>query len=382
MSKCKIHGKDGYRVYSVVDGKKKYFYGYTQKEANAKKAEFDRKLQARINFDWEKATISHMIDEWLSENEDRWERSTYEWYVNMTKHIKRDIGSLKLWDVTARQLNSFLKALAKRNPNTGKPAGKKLVKSIKHILKTSFGWAVANNYLERDPTVALLLPKTSASNTSGSRCLELKEIQWILYTPHKMQMPSVIMLYTGMRPEEVLALKNSDINLEKGVIYVNKAVKYSRNAPYIGETKTGVNRVVVMPPELIEFLKGIGIESNDKLLVPDSDGKLYHKTNWQRKYKSYITDLDILYGGKFKSKFDPNYVQTIKGWTPYCLRHTSSTMGGLFGVNKKQLADNQGHDEETMTRYYEDSVIEARRKEIAKIAYKNILSKPEIVTPA
>ena len=68
MSKCKIHGKDGYRVYSVVDGKKKYFYGYTQKEANAKKAEFDRKLQARINFDWEKATISHMIDEWLSEN--------------------------------------------------------------------------------------------------------------------------------------------------------------------------------------------------------------------------------------------------------------------------------------------------------------------------
>ena len=381
MSKCKIHGKDGYRVYSVVDGERKYFYGYTLKEAEAKQAEFERKLKARINFEWEKATISHMIDEWLSENKERWELSTYEWYVNMAKHIKRDIGNLKLWNVTARQLNDFLKALAKRNPNTGRPAGKKLVRDVKHILKTSFTWAVSNNYLERNPTEALVLPKMS-STSSKHRCLTMDEIRWVLFTPHKMQTPSVIMLYTGMRPEEVLALKNSDIDLTKGIINVNKAVKYSGNVPYIGETKTGVSRVVVMPPELIEYLKEVGIKSDDKLLVPDSNGKVYHKRNWQRKYKSYITDLDILYGGKFKSKFDPNYTQTIDGWTPYCLRHTSATMGSdKFGVSKKQLADNQGHNEETMTRYYEDSILDERRKEMAKVAYKDMLSKPEIKTP-
>ena len=56
-------------------------------------------------------------------------------------------------------------------------------------------------------------------------------------------------------------------------------------------------------------------------------------------------------------------------------------MGDKFGVNKKQLADNQGHDEETMERYYEDSILDERRKEISKVSYKNMLSKPEIKTP-
>lgn len=343
--------------------------------------EKEAQINKKINFDWKKASVNDLIKLFVEENKESWEKSTYNWYDAMLKHLEREIGKMKIWDVTTDDLNRMLKQLSKNNPNTDEPSSKRLIFCLANITRQVFKMAYAKRLIEYDPAAVLKTPKQSnksGKEKQGTRVLTLKEIGWIINTPHELQTANMIMLYTGMRSEELLALKWNDIDIKNRTINVNKALKYDGDKPYLGSTKTGKERTVLMPPDLYDYLKGVyPKKKKDALVVCNSKGEYYSKSGWRSKYKSYIKDLDIRYGGKFKSKCSPHYQQTIQGWTPYSLRHTSSTYGAVFGVNRKQLADNQGHDLATMQKYYEGDLLELRKKEIEKISYKKILEELE-----
>lgn len=353
----------------------------TETEKRAK--EYAKLIDKKINIDWQKASVNDLIEDFISTNKENWEISTYNWYYDILKHIKNNIGEENLWDITTEDLNWLLKDLAKNNPNTGRPASKRLLFCVTNVTKQLFKYAAGKRYIEYDPAVTVKTPKRIISDEEeterkGTRVLTLEEIGWIIYTPHELQTANMIMLYTGMRSEELLALQWKDINIKEKTITVNKAVKYDKDKPYLGKTKTGKKRTVIMPPDLYEHIKKVYPKKElDKLVVCNSKGEYFSKSGWRSKYKSYIKDLDVLYSGKGIKKYSPYYEQTIQGWSPYSLRHTSSTYGALFGVNKKQLADNQGHDEKTMNKFYEGELFELRKKEIEKVSFKEIAVKPD-----
>ncbi len=360
--------------------------GNTQPETKKKAQAMEKEFSKMLVPEWRNKKVQDLTEVFL-ERKKKKERSTYRWYENMVKHIDDNIGDMKLRNVTSEDLEELLDDLAKKNQTTGKPTKQKTLSHVTNTIKQVFKFAADKNFIDVDPAKTLEVPKekevpkklrseeeNEKEKLPRNRCLSEEEIGWILNTPHKLQTANMILLYTGMRPEELLALRWKDINLKKGCILIDKALKYDGNKPYVGDTKTNKIRVVVIPQELLDYL--VGVYPKDKpnaLVVSNSKGKYLTKSAWRQMYHSYIIDLDIKYGGKFKTKFHKHYKMTIHEWTPYALRHTSTTYGAKeFRIAKKELAENQGHTEETMTKYYEGEMLKIRREEINKVTFKKL----------
>lgn len=65
-----------------------------------------------------------------------------------------------------------------------------------------------------------------------------------------------LLVYTGMRREEVLGLRWEDLNLDENYGYIVRAVTYpDNNQPHIGKTKTDTSaRTVLLPKPLVDIL--------------------------------------------------------------------------------------------------------------------------------
>lgn len=65
-----------------------------------------------------------------------------------------------------------------------------------------------------------------------------------------------LMVFTGMRRGEVLGLRWEDIDFEKKLITVSRAVSYTTNQPIVSEPKTqSGKRTIPLNDQLVEFLK-------------------------------------------------------------------------------------------------------------------------------
>ena len=377
MSKITSGGHTFFRFYVLDENKKrKYFYGKTEKEAKAKREAYRRDFLEKININWDKATVDDLIQDFLKYEASSKRPSTYANYSYELKHLSRDLGKRKISTLLPKDFNLFFTELAHYNPNTEKGMSKKTLETLKKAIHTLFEYAVTNRYIRFNPVNHSKLPSLPIEDPK-QRCLTLEEIGWILNTPHRLQLANVIMLYVGLRPAELLALKWQDIDTDNCTITINKSVQYYPHKTVIEPyTKTNMARTAVYPKEMNSYLAEPKFKHKPTdLVVPDKNGKVYQRSTWQSNYRSYITDLDLLYGGKFKSKNDPNYARTIQGWTPYALRHTSTTMALYYGVSEKNVADNQGHTIKTMQKYYNQPLLQQRKDDFeSNVSYANLIS--------
>ena len=146
------------------------------------------------------------------------------------------------------------------------------------------------------------------------------------------------MKHTGMRPSETFALLKSDIDLERGFITVNKAVRSSQDELItIGETKTrqSVRKVPISPslkPILLECLQW----SKHPLLLSDYYGNLLS-----------TDDLGTLVRNvRLKANVDFHLYQ---------LRHSFATDLLTQGTPLNVLRDLLGHESGSMSLDYATS---------------------------
>lgn len=221
----------------------------------------------------------------------------------------------------------------------------------KRIIKT----AIAKNYISRDYTIGVIVPKSKKiarakklrvrskdnflqamkilENIDTYESKTIQDILWTLY-------------YTGMRPAECVALLKSDLDFENEVIYVNKQMGSDEDSfGVIMATKTKMsNRIVPMAKTLQNRLKKRLKNQNGDIVFPNSSG-LYFET---KKITHYLHET-------LKNKVD---------FHMYDLRHLFSTDLINSGVDPKTHQELMGHSTYRMSVYYADSEIERKRKAI------------------
>ncbi len=362
-------GRYAVQVYLGKDenGKRKYktVYGKTQKEADKKADEIRIKIGKGINIELEKDCFKEWRERWLKYKETEVSVSHYNGLKSICKHLS-SLDNKKIIDITPWDIKELLTDIAKTNPNTGKPASKKLLTDIKSVVSQIFAEAIDNRVVEYNPTQNIKLPK---GGTKSKRIPILDEqIKWIEDTEHHAQVAAMIMLYAGLRRGEIVALTWSDIDFKKGIISVNKSVEYQGNNPILkdgAKTEAGI-RDVTMPDKLSAFLKkqpktGLYVISSDKILTAGA---------WRRMWESYMITLDVKYGKRIYeknrkcrqglppgapiSKFDPHKGPiVIKTFTSHQLRHTYATMLYDAGVDVLTAKYLLGHsDLETTIEIY------------------------------
>lgn len=168
----------------------------------------------------------------------------------------------------------------------------------------------------------------------------------------------IFMLNTGFRTGEMLGLKNSDIDLENRVVYIQRGAKeiYKRDGVkatsgrevVIGKTKSATsNRVVPLNNTAIEMVKELREEfyfGEDSPLVPDEHGNFTKPSNFRKRFYRILDGAGIEHKGlhSLRHTFATNLVNGVK-----------QPDGTIKSLTPKQVGDLLGHSTSEITeRYY------------------------------
>lgn len=266
-------------------------------------------------------------------------RTTYRNLLD--NHILPFFKGKRLEEITTSTIQEFY------NANSGKSLAS--VRQMSVILHQIFDLAVEDKHMSANPTNSKRLYMSGSKkkrNALGDE--EIRSIMKDLALLEATDKVSLaILLYTGMRRGEVLALRWEKIDWKRRLIYVDQAVTFLNNQPVLGQTKSEAgNRCIPLDDRLAEVLRPFRQISG--YIVGDGEKPMTERTftrMWQR-----IGRRINLYGA-----------------TPHIFRHTYITLAASSGIDVKTLQGIAGHSDikMTMDRYAhhrEEKVIEAREK--------------------
>ena len=202
----------------------------------------------------------------------------------------------------------------------------------------------------------ILLPKRETNNVQSFTYSEQKIIQEAIIKSKKTKYFGIlIVLYTGLRIGELLALKWDNINLKEGYFSVERTVtdgydKYGKfNRLYSSPKSCSSKRIVYIPTKLIKYLKEIKKSSKSEYVISNGSKPIYIRC-YQESYKRFIKKIGI----KYKSF--------------HALRHTFATRAIENGIDFKTLSLIMGHKSASITmNIYVDSTNYLKKKSIAKL---------------
>ena len=147
----------------------------------------------------------------------------------------------------------------------------------------------------------------------------------------------LVMLSTGVRSQEILALLPEDIADDGSSITISKAIKMVDGVPCLGTTKSKKSRRVVPVPDDYR---------EDALYLKHNAGKPYV---WTSKRENGLYDV-----GAFRRRYYSaiKKIPGIRPLSPHCCRHTYISNLEKRGVPMEQIARLAGHSRITTTDGY------------------------------
>ena len=261
---------------------------------------------------------------------------TYARIIETIKQIEEAPISIEnINEISSKDIQNYL--------NTSKNYSDSTIKKIKEQFSQAFKLAVNRGYTTRNPMDDVVKPK-SIKKTRKVRALEIDEQQKL--TNYLMNVPVtdepykvayLIEMYLGLRIGEVLALRNSDINLHKNLISISKTLTTDKNHKVImgDSTKTYAgNREVPIPifirNEIINQMR-LAENNKDKQLFLTPKGDYVRPNNANRKLKGLLEKMGIT------------------GITSHSLRHTYGTRCVEAGMRAVALQRLMGHTDVSIT---------------------------------
>lgn len=377
--KARADGRYARQIYLGKDaaGKRQYktIYGNSPKELNEKYDEARALFNKGIDLTLQNDTFEGWKDQYLAIKKASVSTRYYQDIKSKCKHLA-PLDGMAITKIKAAQIQKLLLDLATREE---RPLGRKTLGDVLLNAYNIFQLAINNRVMDFNPCGAVVLPRCAAPK----KRLAITDDQrrWIEETEHPAQLPAMVMLYSGVRRGELIALTWSDVNLKDKTISVNKSAEFINGAARIKNmTKTQAGmRLIDIPDRLADYLARQPRTSLQ--LCPNSTGGIYSESAWRRMWESYMNVLNEKYGdfstvvlakkkdGTLKSRFAPGGLPTvIEIFTPHQLRHTFATMLYLSGVDVLTAKEELGHaDIKTTLNIYThlDSVY--KRKTIGKL---------------
>jgi integrase len=163
------------------------------------------------------------------------------------KHVLPALGDWELAQLTPDPLQRLLNQVAERGYR------KSTLKHIRTYIRAALEYAVDEGLINRNPARKLELPRVQKSR---ERFYSLAEMDRLLKVAvERENLVLRILLFCGLRPAELLALRIEDVGANQ--LRIDEAVKEKEKGDKrIGETKTETSDAwVAVPPNLARDLK-------------------------------------------------------------------------------------------------------------------------------
>lgn len=220
-----------------------------------------------------------------------------------------------------------------------KPLSPKTIREHHLLLSTILGQAEKELLIPYNPAAKATPPKVTRTTPEYYSPEEMDEILEALETaPIRWKAITYVLIDTGCRRGEVMGLKWDKLNLETGLIVIDRSLLYSPSKGiYESSTKTNDVRAMILAPQTLEVLKAWKEEydrwkeingdrwKNSPYVFVREDGGPMHPDG--------ITD----WLGKFSKE---NVLPHIH---PHAFRHTAASTMILNGVDLVTAAAEMGH---------------------------------------
>lgn len=345
-----------YRDTFIHDGKRYDIKAKTARELvekiNKKKAQLDNALVDG------NTTLENWIDKWLKTYKSGkvsvgWEKTIKS---ILSTSIPSEIKGLKIKDVRTIHAQQIL--------NTASGKSESYIHKLTITLNELFEIARKNRMISDNPMELTEPPKGTRNKR---RALTEKERAHILKLAetHRAGMFVKIMLYCGLRPQEVAVLQWKDISWTDSTLSVNKALK-SNNSVGEPKSQSGI-RIVPIPKDFMEELKAIK-EQPFSYVCTQAGGDRHTKTSIRQMWKSFVYQLNKQMGCKTSQggALIPPY-PVADDLVMYCLRHTYGTDLIKYGVDIYDVKESMGHGSVTVTEGYTHKSDETLKRVADKI---------------
>lgn len=278
-------------------------------------------------------TFVAVADEWDTWHEPDIKYYTHDCYVAPLKDVKKRFDGYNIDEVKPLDIQRYLQELERLK------YAKQTIKLRLTVLRQVYDYAVIHQYVAVNPCTAVKVPKGAGKT---KRQLPLPEqIEAVKRAQsEEFGLYALLLLYTGCRRGEALALTYSDVNRRKGTINIDKSVIFENGKPVIRQsTKSAAGvRTVPLPPPL---RKALPVRRNG--LIFNVNGQPLTLSEFNVAWRNYRRDNGI----------------TI---TPHQLRHAYATICYDAGLDPKEAMRYLGHSKEDVTRDIYTHITNEREK--------------------
>lgn len=337
MAKKKYYQRpDGlFEVSRTINGKRIMFRGKTCREV-------DQKILAYQEKEDSGRTFPEVADEWEREHEPEVRENTRRVYRYAVQRLKESfpgpIKYLRPIDIT-RHIRGI-----EAQDYAGATVGIEL-----SVCKQIFSHAVLAGDIDVSPAAEVRkrrgLPRKKREALTEEQEALVKKAGLERTAPFWLF--PYLLLYTGLRRGEALALSYSDIDRKVGVIRINKKLSYAYgNTPIMDaftKSENGIREVPLLPP-LAEVLP----KNRIGLIFPGDAGGFMPDHELRKNWAAYR-----------------NAVGLAESITPHCFRHSFATICYEAGLDPRQAAQILGDTPEVLERVY-THLRDTRRKTAAE----------------
>lgn len=327
-----------------ADCKRKYYnktINGTKKEAEAFKNKILHQVDTGTFYEPSREYFRDFIDNWFKTvARDRVSDKTLRGYEQSTRlYLIPNLGTTQLERITPEQIQKLYYEMREKGLSSS------TIKNVHAVLNSALKQAVRWGKINRNPAALVDLPRNKKTEM---KVLNQEEAKRFLDTAIYNRLKSLfsLLITTGMRPGEALALKWNDIDFENNRITINKSLSRVDGKWSLKEPKTSHGRrTIPVPSEVMKDIKEhkelqdhekVGLKTND---YSDHDFVYATKTGEPFNDRNIISQY-------FKPLLKNAGLPDIR---LYDLRHTCATLLLSAGVNPKIVSERLGHADVSLT---------------------------------
>ena len=330
---------------SVEGGKSKFLYGKTRKEVQEKLKTALYEQQKGLLITGSQQKVDQFLTHWLEDvQKQRVRARTYERYEEIVRlHLIPAIGHHALQKLTPQHIQSFYKKkLEEGLSNT-------TVVCFHSVLHKALETAVRWDLIGRNTCDLVSPPRREHFEIQPLNSSQIQQFLTIIQG-HRQEALFILALATGMRRGEILGLKWRDVDLEEGVLHIQRILtRIPSKLPGKGFTEAEPKtergrRSILLPVFTVEALKAHRVRQ--------LEAKLKAGIGWQDHDYVFCTSIGT-HLNPTRDVLDQFKILLKKAGLPairfHDLRHSSATMLLGMKVHPKIVQEILGHSQISIT---------------------------------
>lgn len=277
----------------------------------------------------------------------------------------------KLQAVRADHIQAFFNDLLRRDYS------RSTIELSRAVLSGALKQAYRNGMIEKNPMDQAQIPrKANAVNEGCTKVLTKEQQQVFMEAARGSYLCNLfgLLIRTGLRIGEALALTYKDIDKRKGVIHIRRTLKEGHGGFYVNSPKSKTSaRDIPLTEDIISILDAQKTYLSGK--VTRIDGYIFSTLEGQAIHRNRVqTEIDRLIrqineAEREKAKKEGREPVAFPRFTPHTFRHTFATRAIEAGMKPQTLKAILGHSSLAMTMDLYSHVLEdTKAEEMKKIA--------------